>query len=70
MNIVDGMDAARFNSGNPDDNPKNEEAKEESDIMPLVLRDLNNSPVLDPASPQTALAQMAQQPPVPPDDID
>ncbi|TFE29501.1 hypothetical protein [Cohnella luojiensis] len=64
MNIVDGMDAARFNSANPHENSKDEEAKKENTKMPMVLRNLNNKSNLDSTSPQQAEAQMAQQPPL------
>jgi hypothetical protein len=49
MNIMDGMDAARFTSGNPDvpaasqgkgKNKKQDRSK--TDGMPQVLRNLNN----------------------------
>ena len=47
MNIMDGMDAARFKSGNPDytsedKETKKEKEKEEQKKMPMVLRNLNN----------------------------
>ncbi|WP_267908701.1 hypothetical protein [Paenibacillus alkalitolerans] len=42
MNIMDGMDAARFNSANPDQKPKEKEKKKEDKEMPMVLRNLNN----------------------------
>lgn len=42
MNIMDGMDAARFKSGNPDQKPKGKAAKKEEKNMPMVLRNLNN----------------------------
>ncbi|CAM4397787.1 hypothetical protein PAAL109150_24755 [Paenibacillus alkaliterrae] len=42
MNIMDGMDAARFKSGNPDDKSKEKEAKKDEKKMPMVLRNLNN----------------------------
>lgn len=62
MNIIDGMDAARFNSANPHDKSKEEEANKVNGKMPMVLRNLNNKSDLDPASPQQAQSQMAQQP--------
>ncbi|MBW5445131.1 hypothetical protein GE107_03510 [Cohnella sp. CFH 77786] len=65
MNIMDGMDAARFTSANPHDKPREEQAKEAGAKMPMVLRNLNNKSDLDPASPQVAYAEMAQQPPLP-----
>lgn len=67
MNIMDGMDAARFTSANPHDKPQEEEAKEAGAKMPMVLRNLNNKSDLDPASPQAANAQMAEQPPLEPE---
>ncbi|HZG78370.1 MAG TPA: hypothetical protein VEZ72_21130 [Paenibacillus sp.] len=51
MNIMDGMDAARFTSGNPDaassDAKRNASGKKErapssTPEMPQVLRNLNN----------------------------
>lgn len=43
MNIMDGMDAARFTSGNPDSKDKRKQAKKDSKEMPAaVLRDFNN----------------------------
>ncbi|WP_258881287.1 hypothetical protein [Paenibacillus sp. sptzw28] len=42
MNIMDGMDAARFKSGNPHHKKKEEELKQEEKKMPMVLRNLNN----------------------------
>jgi hypothetical protein len=64
LNIVDGMDTARFNSGNPHDKPKEEEAKKVKTKMPMVLRNLNNKSDVDSTSPQQAQVQMAQQPPL------
>lgn len=40
MNIMDGMDAARFNSGNPTQKAKRRRMKGKE--MPMVLRNLNN----------------------------
>lgn len=43
MNIMDGMDAARYNSANPDDKAKGKKAEEDRKEMPAqVLRNLNN----------------------------
>jgi hypothetical protein len=43
MNIMDGMDAARFTSGNPDNKDKKKQAKKDAkDIQEPVLRNLNN----------------------------
>jgi hypothetical protein len=43
MNIMDGMDAARFTSGNPGDQAKKAKAKKDQKEMPApVLRDFNN----------------------------
>ncbi|GIQ70245.1 hypothetical protein [Xylanibacillus composti] len=43
MNIMDGMDAARFKSGNPDNPDKQRKAKKnEKAIKDLVQRDFNN----------------------------
>lgn len=42
MNIMDGMDAARYKSGNPNYKPENKETKKETKKMPMVLRNLNN----------------------------
>jgi hypothetical protein len=42
MNIMDGMDAARFKSGNPHSKKKEEELKQEEKKMPMVLRNFNN----------------------------
>lgn len=66
MNIIEGMDSARFNSGNPHDDSI-EEAKKINREMPMVLRNLNNKNDLDSTSPQEAQAQMAQQPPIQPE---
>lgn len=41
MNIMDGMDAARFTSANPG-RLRGKKAKKGSMKMPLVLRNLNN----------------------------
>ncbi|MDF2963829.1 MAG: hypothetical protein K0S39_5564 [Paenibacillus sp.] len=47
MNIMDGMDAARFKSGNPGNKTKNskniEEKQKDEKEMPMVLKNLNNS---------------------------
>lgn len=43
MNIMDGMDAARFTSGNPDDKSKRKRSnKDAKAIREPVLRNLNN----------------------------
>ncbi|WP_274364379.1 hypothetical protein [Paenibacillus thermotolerans] len=43
MNIMDGMDASRFASGNPDHKGKENKAKKDNKEMPAqVLRNLNN----------------------------
>lgn len=44
MNIMDGMDAARFTSGNPDQDPKKkkQEKADKKDMPEPVLRDFNN----------------------------
>lgn len=43
MNIMDGMDASRFTSRNPDNSSKKKQAKKDSEaIQPQVLRNLNN----------------------------
>lgn len=43
MNIMDGMDAARFTSGNPEDQGKKKKAKKDAEaIKEQVLRDFNN----------------------------
>ncbi|MFD1953095.1 hypothetical protein ACFSL6_02595 [Paenibacillus thailandensis] len=58
MNIMDGMDAARFNSGNPHEKSKEEETNEanaEANAkMPMVLRNLNNKSDFDRTNPQQA----------------
>jgi hypothetical protein len=42
-NIIDGMDAARFQSANSIDNKlKEKKIKEEEKKMPMVLRNLKN----------------------------
>ncbi|MDQ0064037.1 hypothetical protein J2T15_005971 [Paenibacillus harenae] len=41
MNIMDGMDAARFNSANPNYKSEKKLTKKEKK-MPMVLRNLNN----------------------------
>jgi hypothetical protein len=41
MNIMDGMDAARFKSANPHYKSEKKETKKEKK-MPMVLRNLNN----------------------------
>ncbi|QMV44773.1 hypothetical protein [Cohnella cholangitidis] len=63
MNIIDGMDAARFTSANTHYNSKEEETIEVNTEMPLVLRNLNNKSDIDSTSPQQTQEQMAQQPP-------
>ena len=62
LNIMDGMDAARYTSANPHDREEKETTQ-----MPMVLRNLNNKSDLDSTSPQTAQDQMAQQPPALPE---
>lgn len=42
MNIMDGMDAARYNSGNPGQKSKGKSKKNKEQEMPMVLRNLNN----------------------------
>lgn len=43
MNIMDGMDAARFTSGNPNNPEKQKKARQDRKDMPAeVLRDFNN----------------------------
>lgn len=42
MNIMDGMDAARFRSGNPDKKASDKKKSTEKSSMPMVLRNLNN----------------------------
>lgn len=42
MNIIDGMDAARFKSANPDGKTKEKAANKAEKKMPMVLRNLNN----------------------------
>ncbi len=42
MNIMDGMDAARFKSGNPEQKSKGKRSKKKEKEMPMVLRNLNN----------------------------
>lgn len=43
MNIMDGMDAARFTSGNPDIKKKRLQARKDRRVMPaMVLRNFNN----------------------------
>lgn len=42
MNIMDGMDAARFTSANPNYKLRGRKIKREKLNMPLVLRNLNN----------------------------
>lgn len=42
MNIMDGMDAARFKSANPDGKTKEKAANKAEKKMPMVLRNLNN----------------------------
>lgn len=43
MNIMDGMDAARFTSGNPDNKEKRKKAEQDAKEQPVkVLRDFNN----------------------------
>ncbi|WP_262495841.1 hypothetical protein [Paenibacillus sedimenti] len=43
MNIMDGMDAARYTSGNPDNKSKKKQAKKDAQtIQDPVLRNLNN----------------------------
>jgi hypothetical protein len=47
MNIMDNMDSARFNSGNPHQEQKEQEeknkkaVKKETEKIPMVLKDLN-----------------------------
>lgn len=42
MNIMDGMDAARFRSANPNYKLKGHKVKRHNLNMPMVLRNLNN----------------------------
>lgn len=42
MNIMDGMDAARYNSANPNYKSEDKKTKKEKKKMPMVLRNLNN----------------------------
>jgi hypothetical protein len=43
MNIMDGMDAARFTSGNPDNKDRKKQAKKDTQaIKEPVLRNFNN----------------------------
>ena len=43
MNIIDGMHAARFRSGqDPDNKDRDKKVKEEEKKMPMVLRNLKN----------------------------
>jgi len=43
MNIMDGMDAARFDSGNPESKAKRKKAKKDAQAMrEPVLRNFNN----------------------------
>ncbi|XEC93882.1 hypothetical protein AB6A23_21410 [Paenibacillus tarimensis] len=42
INIMDGMDAARFNSANPHQKNKEEKLKKNEKEMPMVLRNFNN----------------------------
>ncbi|WP_373231557.1 hypothetical protein [Cohnella sp.] len=42
MNIMDGMDAARYKSGNPEQKPKVMKKIKKDKDMPMVLRNLNN----------------------------
>ncbi|WP_275983412.1 hypothetical protein [Paenibacillus hamazuiensis] len=43
MNIMDGMDAARFTSANPDNKDKKKKEQKDRSRMPAtVLRDFNN----------------------------
>jgi hypothetical protein len=41
-NIIDGMDAARFKSGNPNNNKRQKKQKEDEKKMPMVLKNLKN----------------------------
>jgi hypothetical protein len=41
-NIIDGMDAARFKSGNPTQNKRQKKEKEDEKKMPMVLKNLKN----------------------------
>jgi hypothetical protein len=41
LNIMDGMDAARFTSGNPHEKDKNKKLKQQEKKMPMVLRNLD-----------------------------
>ena len=59
MNIMDGMDAARYTSANP-----HKEDEQDHEQLPMVLRNLNNISNLSSTSPQQAQVQMAQQPPL------
>ncbi|WP_167577944.1 hypothetical protein [Ammoniphilus sp. YIM 78166] len=43
MNIIDGMDSARFRSENdPNNKQREEQLKKEEKEMPMVLRNLKN----------------------------
>jgi len=58
LNIMDGMDAARYNSANT-----HEDEERESTQMPMVLRNLNNKSNLDfTSSLQQAHIQTTQPP--------
>lgn len=61
LNIMDGMDAARYKSANP------QEEENDNPQMPMVLRNLNNKSNLESTSPQQAQTQMAKQPPLMPE---
>jgi hypothetical protein len=41
-NIIDGMDAARFKSGNQNQNKHQKKDKEDEKKMPMVLKNLKN----------------------------